>query len=377
MGKANTEKRPISFWGIGPIFVILSLLVSGMTLFFTFRNPEYFRFKCCSGLFYIVGFIVTIFGFSLGVGGGVKIRKYFINNILATKGEYGIVRNPVYSGILFVMTGIFLCLQSWLILVTIPFTYFILKLLLTREDKALTEAFGEEYIQYKKEVNAIIPKVASFYPAFFYPEETRKITENLSVIKSHDGNIYIYKTENQCLCFDTGYGNKELVDGLKKIKINPDDVSKVFLTHTDHDHTKGIHLFKNAEIYFGKNEEPLINGTKHRFSILYSNPKITRKYTLLANHQVITIDNTEIKIVFMPGHTIGQVTYLINNSIAITGDAIIWQNGFIKPFYRLLNMKHRQAKKSAKELTKYQGKYIICTAHTGVINANFNDISYR
>lgn len=370
MGKANTKKRPMPVWGIGPIFVILSVLVSGIALFFTFGNPEYFRFKYCLGLFYILGFILSAFGFFLFIGAGIKIQKYIRNNILATKGEYGIVRNPVYSGILFVMTGISICLQLWLLLATIPFIYFILKLLLTKEDKVLTEAFGEDYIHYKKEVNAIIPRIASFYPAFFYPEETQKITENLSVIKSHDGSIYIYKTENQYLCFDTGYGNKELENGLKKLSINPDDISKIFLTHSDHDHTKGIHLFKNAELFLGKNEEPLINGSKHRFSIFYSNPKISREYTLLNDHQIITIDNTEIETVFMPGHTIGHVAYIINSSIAITGDTIIWQNGFIKPFYRLLNMRHKQAKKSAEKLAKYQGKYIICTAHTGVINAS-------
>jgi len=367
MNIKESNNKSMSFWGIGPVFGILSVTVSGIAAYFTFNYPEIYRFECCQVLIYILGGIITLFGLYLWIGEGGKIDNYIKNNILAKKGGYGIVRNPIYSGILFVMTGVFLCLQSWLLLASIPFNYFILILLLNREDSVLIKTFGEEYLQYKKQVNSIIPKLKSFYSAFFYPEETKKITENLYVLKSKDANIFIYKTTNQYLCFDTGYGKPEMLDEFKKLDISPDYISNIFLTHTDYDHTRGIHLFKNAKLFLGKNEEPLINGTKSRFVFLYSNPKIKRVYTLLDNQQIILIDNTEIKTIYTPGHTIGHVSYLINNRILITGDAVVWQNGFIKPFYSFFNMNHHQAKETAKKLAEYKGQYIICTAHTGVI----------
>ncbi len=365
----NKNQKPhMSFWGIGPMFGIINVIVVGIAAIFTFVYPEYFIVKGFSALFYILGAIGIMFGFYLWLSAGKQIDKCILKGVLATNGTYGIVRNPIYSGILFVTMGGCFVLQSWLMLSVMPFICLVLSVLLRKEDKVLTESFGEEYIQYKNQVNLIFPKLSSILKAFFYPVETQKITERLFAVKSKDANFFIYKTENQYLCFDTGYGNKEILDELSKLDIKPEDITTVFLTHSDPDHSKGIHFFPKSKLYFGKNEEPLINGTQRRLAMLMSNPKITRDYCLLEDNQIITIDDTEIKTIYAIGHTIGHVLYQINDEIIISGDAVIFQNGFIKPFYRFFNMNHKQTIETAKKIMDFEGKYLICTAHTGVIH---------
>ncbi len=151
------------------------------------------------------------------------------------------------------------------------------------------------------------------------------------------------------------------------MSIKPEDITTVFLTHSDPDHSKGINLFPKAKLYFGKNEEPLINGQKGRIGIFYKNPEITRDYILLENNRTLMIGSTKVTVIYTPGHTIGHVMYQINDEIIISGDAVISQNGFIKPFYRFFNMNHKKAVESAKKVLEFEGKYLICTAHTGLI----------
>ncbi len=362
----------MSSWGVGPLYGILNIFIVGAAMFFTFTHPESFRFNIAPILFYIFGALAFILGLYLWISAGRQVDKCISNGILATRGVYGIVRNPIYSGILFVISGVSLACESWLLLLCIPVSYIILKILLRKEDVILIEAFGEKYIQYKKQVNSILPKFNSIYTAFFYPIETQEITTNLLTVKDRGVNIFIYKTENQYICFDTGYGSDRVIKEFSKLDIQAEDITTVLLTHSDHDHTKGLHLFPKAKLYFGKNELPLVNGKKRRMGIFYKNPKINREFSLLEDNQVIVIDNTKIKTIYTNGHTIGHVCYLINDEIFISGDAVVYQNGFIKPFYRLYSMNHKKTIASAKKVLELEGKVLICTAHTGLVEKKEN-----
>ncbi len=367
---SKKQKPPMSLWGVGPIFFVVSLFVFGVAIYFSSQKPEVFYYSGYKHPTYIFSAILIVFGSYLWIGQGRKIDTYIRKGILATKGGYGIVRNPIYSGILFIITGVLLLIQSWLMLAILPVIYIILICLLKQEDKVLINAFGEEYTNYKKQVNSVIPKLKSFYTAFLYPVETGKITKDLYALKSYDVNFFIYKTNNSFICFDTGYGNKKMMDEFKKLDLTPKDVSMVFLTHTDVDHIKGLDLFSHSKLYMGENEEALIKGKMFRLKFILKNKRIKRDYILLQDNQIIKVDNVEIKALFTPGHTIGHVSYLINNEILIAGDSVVLQNGFIKPFFRILSMNHKQTKKTARRIEVLKDKCVICTAHTGVMKKN-------
>ncbi len=353
----------MSFWGVGPLYGVSNLLLLGIAGGFTFIYPEYVMFH--QGLCYVFGGLCILFGLYLWIAAGKEVDKCILKGILATKGPYGIVRNPIYSGILFVVSGLCFIIQSWLLLATIPLSYGILKLLLRKEDRLLTKAFGETYLRYKKQTHSVLPKLGAIYHAFFYPVETQRITEALFAVKNRDVNFFIYKTAHQTLCFDTGYGDHKIVEELSKLGIDPGDITTVFLTHSDPDHAKGLPLFPKATCYLGRAEEPLINGQRKRM-ICYRNPTITREYRLLEDQQTVMIDQTIVKTLYTTGHTIGHVMYQINEDILISGDAVIAQNGSIKPFYRPFNMNHAKTVEAAKEIRKFEKSHLICTAHTGI-----------
>ncbi len=365
--RTGNKKPPMSFWGIGPLFALFNIVVMGIALALTVIYPQIFRFAAPEIAFYMLGAVFDGFGLYLWISGGRQIDACIMKGVLATEGVYSIVRNPIYSGSLFVIAGIAIATRSWLLLVLLPVSYSVLKILLRSEDSVLTHAFGAAYLQYKARVNAVIPNFNRLSQAFFYPVETQKINDSLYVVKNRDVNIFIYKTANHYICFDSGYGDAEVLRELARLGIDQKAIAAVFLTHSDYDHASGIYDFAQATLYFGKAEAPLINGKRGRFGIFYSNPKITREYSLLEDQQTVTIDNTTIKAIYTPGHTCGHVIYQIDDEIIISGDAVIWQNQFIKPFYRLYNMNHKKAFASAERIMELEGKYLICTAHSGIV----------
>ncbi len=78
---------------------------------------------------------------------------------LVVEGPYSFVRNPMITGVLSVIIGEALIIQSYSLLIWavlffgINHLYFILS-----EEPGLVKRFGEEYVRYKKEVPRWIPK---------------------------------------------------------------------------------------------------------------------------------------------------------------------------------------------------------------------------
>jgi protein-S-isoprenylcysteine O-methyltransferase Ste14 len=80
--------------------------------------------------------------------------------VLFTQGIYSITRHPYYIGAILVIWGMYLIANSWLIFVTFLGVMFIVKVI-HEEDNFLHYKFGEEWIEYKKQVG-IIPYIRRF-----------------------------------------------------------------------------------------------------------------------------------------------------------------------------------------------------------------------
>ena len=113
------------------------------------------------------------------------------------------------------------------------------------------------------------------YTASFSCINTGKISDNLFAVKTNFVNFFIYKTEDAVICFDAGYKKKAISSELAKLDIEPDEITHVFLTHSDIDHIGGIELFKNAKIYLSVDEEQMILGKTMRFPFI-RNEQINR-----------------------------------------------------------------------------------------------------
>ncbi|MCC5928204.1 MAG: isoprenylcysteine carboxylmethyltransferase family protein [Cyclobacteriaceae bacterium] len=82
---------------------------------------------------------------------------------LVTSGIFSVVRHPVYLGTILLLTGFFLYTPtvSSLILVSVSILYIIIGIGL--EEQKLIKYYGDSYIQYKKEVPMLIPKMKFKY----------------------------------------------------------------------------------------------------------------------------------------------------------------------------------------------------------------------
>jgi glyoxylase-like metal-dependent hydrolase (beta-lactamase superfamily II) len=256
--------------------------------------------------------------------------------------------------------------RSLLLLAAVPLSYLILRLLLLHEEKRVKTYLGGEYTEYAKRVSAVIPKPSLVKRAFFYPDPTRRCTANLYIIQSGDANLFLYTDGNEYICIDAGYKGTGTADALQNLGIEPSGVSALFLTHTDHDHVGGLDLFDRAAVYLGEKEEPLITGEKKRFPLIYSNKPLSREYTLLKDGERVRVGSTTVEAIETPGHTIGHLSYLMDGRYLFTGDAILFQNGVIRPFYRVLSMCHKKTKESAEKIKLIKHIDYICTAHSGV-----------
>jgi protein-S-isoprenylcysteine O-methyltransferase Ste14 len=76
---------------------------------------------------------------------------------LRTTGAYGVTRHPIYSGLLGMLTGSMMMsgFGPTVIFVVIFGTLFLFRI--PREERLMTEAFGDQYETYRRRVPALVP----------------------------------------------------------------------------------------------------------------------------------------------------------------------------------------------------------------------------
>lgn len=89
-----------------------------------------------------------------------RLIKHIKERKLITDGVYAWVRNPLYTGITFIVAGFIFFENNLFLLTLIIFFWGIMTLLVKIEEKPLEKIFGEEYRSYKLKVNRCIP----FFP---------------------------------------------------------------------------------------------------------------------------------------------------------------------------------------------------------------------
>jgi len=206
----------------------------------------------------------------------------------------------------------------------------------------------------------------------FMPIGTKKIDDNLYAIRNLFVNSYVYDTKDSLIVFDAGISPIFMHFGFKKLGLDYNKVSHIFLTHSDFDHTGGLKLFKQAKIYLSKSEEPMITMQIPRRLFIY-NKKI-KNYNLMGDLEIMKIGDTNIKILYTPGHTVGSSIYIIDDKIVIGGDTIsISRKGEISNFGFIQNMANKENIETVKKLKSdkfFDNMDIIATGHHGILKNN-------
>jgi len=198
----------------------------------------------------------------------------------------------------------------------------------------------------------------------FTPMETRKIVDNIFVVKDDFANIFIIQDRAQYIVIDCANDKTIVAEQMKKLGINPDEVVAVLLTHTDGDHVGALGLFDKAKLYMSKEEVQMINGTKSKF-LWFGNSIPRTDYTLLEDREIVQIGNLKIEGILVPGHTSGMMAYLINDKYLFSGDILSLKDGKIAPIPAVFDMDNAQAIKSMEIIRHIPAAEYIFTAHWG------------
>lgn len=210
-----------------------------------------------------------------------------------------------------------------------------------------------------------------------FPQLTPELLKEYNVEDGVENSIscFLLEAEGKKAIFDTGFNEKVstgIPDRLKELKISPDDIDYVFITHFHPDHIGGLIdkndqiFFKNAKIYVSKEEycswinSPTTDKNKMPQNIM----KICEKNVIQFN-----FDDTlplGVKPIKAFGHTAGHTVYQKGDFIII-GDLIHgWDIQFKNPeICPHFDEDKNESIKSRKNILKYaeDNKLLVAGMH--------------
>lgn len=146
-------KRKMSIRGVAPQIASLTFLYLLISFIISSLMKPAFQINSDNSILTIIGIILIVPGIIMVAVSGRLVLKSFNENTLIRTGLYRVFRNPMYAAyFLFIIPGLCLLLNSWLVLTTIPVNYILFQIFIHKEYIYLKEKFGKEYEDYLKTV---------------------------------------------------------------------------------------------------------------------------------------------------------------------------------------------------------------------------------
>jgi glyoxylase-like metal-dependent hydrolase (beta-lactamase superfamily II) len=190
-------------------------------------------------------------------------------------------------------------------------------------------------------------------------------------------HLVLEKDRKSAILIDTGlYGEYSLIKlKLKMLKLNPDSIKAIILTHGHLDHSGNLKVLKEltgAKVYAHPLEQEIIDGC-------YPYKGVNRWCGRLENlgrkllgvgkptpiDQPITNGDTlphfdGLEVLHLPGHTLGHCGFYSKaHDLLFSGDLFSSYAGFSHLPPPILNTKPEQIKQSIEKVAKLNPKYII------------------
>jgi len=150
-----------SIFGIGIYWAIVSIIYSIIVVFVNIVFFERLIIRDVPMLLLdTFGIGLLAFGLIMMIVSIITFRIAFKNNKLITKGIYSIVRHPLYSSIILLIVPGIVILTKLILGLTVPvFMLIAYKFMIYKEEHELFLEFGNDYIVYRNQTNALIPKL--------------------------------------------------------------------------------------------------------------------------------------------------------------------------------------------------------------------------
>lgn len=238
---------------------------------------------------------------------------------------------------------------------------------------------------------------------------TQKLFEDLYVIQDDFANIFLIKDNEKYIAIDAGINPEQIKRELAKLKIDPEDIKTVLITHSDIDHVNGLSAFNKAEVYLPEAEVVMLDNFRitmteadlHAATLAYSNlkqedgqsmfgdaeywplddmqivnssaqklisimkNKVSKNFKTIRDGEKLNFAQTSIEAVLTAGHTKGLTSYIVNKKYIFVGDGMSLQSGQVAPFNKLLNLDDEEHRKSISKIKNLKGFHYLFTQHYG------------
>lgn len=208
----------------------------------------------------------------------------------------------------------------------------------------------------------------------FVPSLTQWVTSQVAI--AHDGivNLFLFRKGNTLIAIDSGYRPRVVRRSLKRLKLNPEAVTHLFLTHSDFDHAGALSVFPNAKLYMGEAESVMTTQSVRRMPIRFNRP-LPRPATLVADGETVNVDGISVYAAATPGHTPGSTSWLVEGRHLFAGDALTLTLNKARIMPAFINMDTPVHRESLQKLAKriladegddpLRGVKCLFTAHSG------------
>lgn len=150
-----------------------------------------------------------------------------------------------------------------------------------------------------------------------------------------------------------------VTDNLKLLGISPEEIDKVFLTHSHYDHISGVIHFENAQVYMTETEYDFLCSESNRLQEHLADVK----YFLLHNKPIL-VENTytvgDIILRKQGGHTSGSMSIECDGNLFV-GDGVFTHENIERKIPAGYTANREESDMLLKILLNYKGKII--TSH--------------
>ena len=142
---------PVLYVGAFLVGMLLDATVRELTIFGPGGSPRWAQ---------IAGMILFVLAIALALWGSALFRiamtpiiPMFPATTLVQRGPYRFTRNPMYAGLTLAYTALAVVLNTWWPLLFLPLILFVMiRYVVEKEERHLSEKFGEEYEAYRRRV---------------------------------------------------------------------------------------------------------------------------------------------------------------------------------------------------------------------------------
>lgn len=185
---------------------------------------------------------------------------------------------------------------------------------------------------------------------------------------SMDNNcsLIIDEKTNQSALVDCNEFSQKMID-----MIGDTDLKYILLTHGHFDHIIGARDTKakyGAKVVISSEDKPMLSSSKLSLAAFCNAPQNdVEADVVVADGDEITLGDTVIKVMSTPGHTLGSVCYIAENSI-FSGDTLFYCSCGRTDFP---SGSPEQMMSSLQKLKALDGDYKVYTGHNNLTTLDF------